>query len=181
MTYFTSRDLAGITIFAALWGILNSLLSPIFFQIFHMPFLCDIIGFATLTIALWWVRKIGTATLTGFIATLINFIIRPTAFHFLGFTIASIIFDVLASLIGYERLFQKRVIGSVILFSISVFSAAFAGLIIGSFFLVPVILQQWGGILVWSGLHALGGIIGGVIGVALINALMNRGITVKAI
>jgi len=181
MAYFGSRDLAGITIFAALWGVLNATLSPIFFQLFHMPFLCDLIGFASLILAVWWVRKIGTATLVGFIATIINFMFRPTAYHFFGFTAASIVFDVLAFSIGYRRLFEKRILGSIILFTISVFSAAIAGLIIGAFFLVPAILQRWGGILAWAGLHAVGGVIGGTAGVFLINGLTARGVTAKDI
>jgi len=181
LTYFGSRDLAGITLFAALWGVMNSIISPIFFQLFYVPFFCDLIGFAALILALWWVRKVGTAMLVGFIATIINFMFRPDAFHFLGFTAASIIFDALAYLAGYKRLFEKKLLGSIILFTLSVFSAAVAGLIIGTFFLVPAVLQKWGGILVWAGLHAIGGVIGGAIGVFLMNALAIRGITAKSI
>ena len=179
MAYFSTRDLAGITIFAALWGVLNGTLSPIFFRIFHLPFLCDLIGFATIILAVWWARKFGTATFVGFIATIINYMFMPESLHFLGFTAASIVFDVLASLIGYEHLFRKKLFGSLILFTISVFSAAVAGLIIGNFFLIPAILQSWGGILGWAGLHATGGVIGGAVGVTLMNALIVRGIVAK--
>lgn len=179
MPYFQTRDLAGITIFAALWGVLNATISPVFFQLFHLPFLCDLIGFAALVLAVWWVKKLGTATFVGFIATLINFIFRPDAFHFFGFTAASIVFDVVASLIGYGRLFQKRSLGSIVLFALSVFSAAVAGLIIGVFFIEPAALGRWGGIPVWSGLHAAGGAIGGAVGASLMNALSARGITAK--
>ena len=108
MAYFETRDLAGITIFAALWGILNSTMSPIFFRIFHLPFLCDLVGFACIILAVWWVRKFGTATMTGVIATIINLMIRPEGTHFFGFTAASGVFDVLASLVGHKRLFQNR-------------------------------------------------------------------------
>ena len=180
MADFTTHDLAGITIFAALWGVLNATMSPIFFQLFHLPFFCDMIGFASLTLAMWWVRKFGTCTLVGFIATIINFMFRPNAFHFLGFTVASIIFDVISSLMAYKHLFQKRLLISVTLFSLSAFSAAIAGLIIGAFFMVPVALQRWGGVLAWAGLHAIGGVIGGALGVSLMNALIARGITANA-
>lgn len=179
MAYFGTRDLAGITIFAALWGVLNATISPIFFQVFHLPFFCDLVGFATIILAAWYVRKIGTVTLVGLIATIINFMFRPEAYHFFGFTAASIVFDVLTSLVGYKRLFEKRLLGSLSLFVISVFSAAVAGLIIGAFFLVPMVLQRWGGILGWAGLHSIGGVIGGAIGLSLTNALTVRGITPK--
>ncbi len=180
MAYFATRDLAVITIFAALWGVLNVTVSPIVFQIFNLPFLCDIIGFAALILSIWWVRKLGTATFVGLIALIINMLIRPTALHFFGFFAASIVFDLLAFLSGY-KLFEKKILASVSLFLISVFSAAVAGLIIGNFFMLPVALIQWGGVLGWAGLHAIGGIIGGGIGVSLINALAARNIMPKSI
>jgi uncharacterized membrane protein YvlD (DUF360 family) len=176
MTYFKTKDIAAITIFAALWGVLNPTISPVFFQVFHLPFLCDLIGFATLILTSWFVRKVGTATLTGIIATILNLTIRPDLTNFFGFTAASVIFDIFAYLIGYKLLFGKRFLGSFCLFATSVFSAAAAGLIIGSFFMDPIILQRGGGIFIWMGLHAVGGVLGGALGVTLMNALALRGI-----
>lgn len=176
MTYFKTRDLAGITIFAALWGVLNVTVSPIFFDVFSLPFLCDIIGFSALILAIWWTRKLGTATFVGLIALIINMFLRPTALHFFGFFAASIVFDILTFFSGYKRLFEKRLFGSIALFVNAVLSAAFAGLVIGSFFMEPMALNRWGGVLSWAGLHAIGGVLGGAIGVFLINALISRGI-----
>ncbi len=178
--YFQTKDIAAITIFAALWGILNPTISPVFFQVFHLPFLCDLIGFATLILASWLVKKVGAATLTGIIATILNLTIRPDLTNFFGFTAASVVFDALAYLIGYKLLFGKRLLGSFCLFAISVFSAAVAGLIIGAFFMEPIIRQRWGGMLVWAGLHAAGGVLGGALGVTLMNALILRGINHSA-
>ena len=177
MTYFGTRDLAGISIFAALWGVLNVTISPVFFQLFHLPFACDLIGFSALILAVWWSKKIGTATSVGSIALIINLIVRPTSLHFFGFLAASIVFDILVSVSRHKRLLEKRLIGSMVLFMISVVSAAFAGLAIGSLFLAPSALTQWGGVLGWTGLHAIGGIIGGALGVAIMNALNVRGLT----
>lgn len=179
--YFEPRDLAGITIFAALWGVLNATISPIFFQVFHLPLWCDLVGFAAIILAAWYVRKVGAATLVGLIATIINLVFRPEAYHFFGFTAASIVFDVLTSFIGHRRVFEKRLLGSLSLFAISVFSAAVAGLIIGAFFSVPAVLHTWGGIFGWAGLHAIGGAMGGAVGVSLTNALAARGITPKVV
>ena len=97
--------------------------------------------------------------------------------HFLGFLAASIVFDVLAFASGYTRLFEQRILGSILLTTISIISAAVAGVIIGAFFMSPIALQRWGGVLGWAGLHAIGGIIGGIVGVSLMNALISRGIT----
>jgi len=179
MAYFQTRDLAGIAIFAALWGVLNVTVSPVFFQIFHLPFLCDIIGFSALILAVWWVRKLGTATFVGLVALIINMLVRPTALHFFGFFAAAITFDILSFLSGYKLLFKKRLLGAVSLFTISVLSAAVAGLTIGAFFMPPVALTKWGGVLGWAGLHAIGGVIGGAIGISLMNALTVRGIAAE--
>jgi len=176
VAYFGTRDLAGITILAALSGVLSATISPILFQVFHLPFACDLIVFAAVTLAVWYVRKAGTSTLIGIIATIINFIFRPMAFQFLGFTAAAVVFDVLASSIGYKRLFEKRLAGSLSLLMISVFSAGVAGLIIGSLFMPPTALIGFGGVLGWVGLHAIGGVMGGAVGVSLMNALTVRGI-----
>lgn len=179
LVYFQTRDLAGIVIFAALWGVLNVTISPAFFQIFHLPIACDLIGFSALILATWWTRKLGTATFVGLIALIINMMVRPTALHFFGFFAASIVFDLLTFFSGYKRIFRKRLAGSITLFAISVFSAAVAGLIIGSFFMPPQALTSWGGMAGWAGLHAVGGIIGGAVGVTLMNALTVRGLTPK--
>ncbi len=180
MTYFGTRDVAGIAVFAALWGVLNVTVSPAFFQVFHLPFACDLIGFSALILAVWWSRKIGTATFVGFVALIVNLVVIPTALHFFGFFAASVLFDVLAFVSGYKRLFERRVVGSVILFVISVLSAGFAGWVIGSFFMVPSALVQWGGVLGWAGLHAVGGVIGGAIGVTVMNALSVRGLSPRS-
>ena len=177
--YFQTRDLAGIVIFAALWGVLNVTISPAFFQMFHLPLACDLIGFSALILATWWTRKLGTATFVGLIALIINMMVRPAALQFFGFFAASIVFDLLTFFSGYKRIFRKRLAGAITLFAISVFSAAVAGLIIGSFFMPPQALTSWGGIAGWAGLHAIGGIIGGAIGVTLMNALTVRGLTPK--
>jgi len=179
MAYFKTRDLAGIIIFAALWGVLNVTLSPIFLQIFSLPFLYDIIGFSALILAIWWTRKLGTATFVGLIALIINMFVRPTAPHFFGFLAAFVVFDILAFFSGYKRLFEKRLLGSIALFVTAVLSAAVAGLIIGLFFMEPMALTRWGGVLSWAGLHAIGGVLGGVLGISLMNALIIRGITTK--
>lgn len=70
MAYFNSRDIAAIALSAALWGVLNSIFSPIVFSITHLPLLCDLIGFTVLTVAAWWIRKAGAITAIGLIATI---------------------------------------------------------------------------------------------------------------
>ena len=150
---------------------------------FNLPILCDMIGFAVLSLTVWWVRKLGAATSVGLIATVINFIFNPAGLFFLGFTAASIVFDILAWLARYNFYFKKPGLTGIALFFISVLSAAVAGLVIavgglviGASFVPAVVLASWGGVLGWVGLHAVGGIIGGSVGIVLVIGFVARGL-----
>ena len=173
--YFNTRDIAAIAICAALWGVLNTLFSPIFFRMFGLPFLCDLIGFSVLILAAWWIRKFGAITIIGLIATAINFALGGNIF-FIGFTAASIFFDLTTRLIGYNNSFKKPAYTTISMMIVSTASAALAGYIIGTFFMAAPAMINSGGVLGWAGLHAVGGVIGGVIGTFLIVALTNRNV-----
>jgi len=177
LTYFNTRDIAAIALSAALWGVLNAILSPVFFSITRLPFLCDLIGFSVLIFAAWWIRKPGAITFIGLIATVINFIIVPAGVHFLGFTVASVFFDAVASAAMYGGVFKKSVYTVVSMMGISVSSGALAGYLIGTFFMAAQAMANWGGVIGWAGLHAIGGVIGGIIGAFLVTALKNRKVT----
>ena len=177
MPYYNSRDLTAIALFSALWGVLNSIFSPIVFRMFGLPILCDMIGFAVLSLTVWWVRKLGAATSVGLIATVINFIFNPNGVFFLGFTVASVIFDLLAWVARYDIYFKRSSLTAISLFSVSVLSATVAGLIIGTYFMAAPALANWGGVLGWAGLHAVGGVIGGLIGTVSVIGLVARGLS----
>ncbi|MEM2126221.1 MAG: hypothetical protein QXQ53_07490 [Candidatus Methanosuratincola sp.] len=176
MAYFTVRDIAAIALFAALWGILNATVAPVIFTMFGIPVFCDMVGFASLILAVWWVRKIGVASTVGLVATIINFALRPGAIHFLGFTAASVVFDTLTWVFRYGNCFGRRIVGSALLLVASTASAAVAGFIIGAFFMAAPQLIKWGGVLGWVLLHMAGGAVGWVIGVALFLSLEARGL-----
>ena len=173
MAYFTSKDIMAISIGAALWAILNVLISPIFWQLTHMPFLCDFFAFVSLVLIIWLTRKLGAASLNGFIATVLTLVLRPAAFHMLGFIVASIVFDALTRAIGYENCFRKPFRGSFIVIVISTFCAFMAGAIISSLFMAFKALTA---ILTFAGLHAIGGLIGGSLGIILVRALVIRNV-----
>jgi hypothetical protein len=134
------------------------------------------VGFATLSVTVWWIRKLGAATAVGIIATVVNFIFNPYGFHFLGFTVASIVFDAATKLMGYEWCFKNPLRITISMLPVSVLSASVAGLIIGTFFMPPTTLVTTNSILTWAGLHAFGGVIGGVIGMVMVASLTTRGI-----
>jgi hypothetical protein len=177
MVYFNSRDIAAISLCAALWGALNVTISPVFWTMTHLPFACDLIGFTCLVVVVWWTRKLGTATTVGLIATVINFILRPAAIHFVAFTVASILFDITIRLVGYKTSFGKSKSSGISLVTLSILSGALAGSIIGKFFMAPgIIAKVYGTVFVFAGLHALGGSIGGILGFILVKTIESRGV-----
>ena len=175
MQYFTSRDISAIALSASLWAVLNWLVAPIFWELTHLPILCDMIGISVLTLTAWWTRKPGAASFMGLVATILNLILRPGSLHFLGFTMASVAFDAAVALIGYGSCLDRGKNGYVKLIIISFASTIIAGLIIGSFFMNPVFLSKmFGGIIFFAALHGGGGIIGGVLGIVFVMGLKTR-------
>ncbi len=175
MPHLKTRDVSAIAIGAALWGVLNSVFSPIVFRLTGLPVLCDLIGFTVLTVAAWWIRKPGAVTAIGLIATVINFAFPSSqALIFLGFTAASFVYDILARVTGYQRAFKKPTTTMATAVAISAISAAVAGAIIGAFFMAGSELAVWGGVAGWAALHAAGGLIGGAIGGTIVNMLISR-------
>jgi len=161
-------DIAVIAMSAAFWSVLNATLAPVFWQATRLPIFCDLLAMISLMIAVWWVRKLGAATLVGLLATLLNFILRPGALHFLGFTAASVVFDILSRVAGYERCFSgKR--GSILLMVTGTASTWVAGLIIGTFFMGRDTPLAW-----FSALHATGGMIGSLLAISLVKTLEMR-------
>ena len=126
MSRFKSNEIAAISVSSALWFVLNTLLAPTFFQVTRMPFLCDILTFASLILVLFWTRRFGSASLTGLIAAVLTFIVRPASMQMLGFIAASVVFDLLARIAGYRILFDRDYRGSLLLILFSVICAGVA-------------------------------------------------------
>ena len=175
MVYFTSRDISAIALSASLWAVLNWMMAPVFWELTHLPILCDMIGVSLLTLTIWWTRKPGAASFMGLIATILNLILRPGSLHFLGFTVASIAFDAATALIGYENCLDRGRVSYSSLITISFASTVIAGIIIGSFFMNPVFLSNlFGGVMFFAALHGGGGIVGGVLGIVFVMGLEMR-------
>ncbi len=173
--YFSSREITAVALSAAIWAIVNWMVAPIFWNLTHLPILCDMVGVSLLTITVWWVRKLGAASLMGVIATILNFMLRPGASHFLGFTSASFVFDATTWAIGYGNSLDRRLVSSVSLVTVSVLSTLLAGCIIGTFFMNPMFLKNmFGGVVFFAALHGMGGLIGGSLGVTIVRGLEVR-------
>ena len=173
--YFTSRDISAIALSAALWAIINWLIAPIFWELTHLPILCDMVGISLLTLTVWWTRKPGATSFMGLVATILNLLLRPGSLHFLGFTAASVAFDATSALIGYKNCLDRGRVSYVILITVSFASTIIAGIIIGYFFMNPVFLSKmFGGIIFFVAIHGAGGIIGGVLGIVFVIGLEMR-------
>jgi hypothetical protein len=170
MAYFNTQDIIAIVMCAALWAVLNNTLSPIFWQMTNTPFLCDFLAFTSLILVAWWTRKFGAISLTGLIVTLLTFVLQGD-FHMLGFMAASILFDILTRAIGYSNCFEKPLPSTISMISFSSICAGAAGLIIGSIFMN---LNPIGTVIAFATTHAVGGIIGGIFGLILVNAVKIR-------
>jgi hypothetical protein len=72
---------------------------------------------------------------------------------------------------GYSNSFDRLASMALILLSFSTICALIAGLIIGSIVLKSSAALD---VLIFAGLHATGGLIGGIIGLILVNALKTR-------
>ena len=175
MAYFNSREIAAIALSATLWAVINWTVAPVFWNLTHLPILCDTAGISLLTLVVWWVRKPGAATLMGVVATILNFMLRPEATQFLGFTAASLVFDILVSAVGYGRILNRGLVSTISLFIISVLSTLVARFIIGTFFMNPMFLSNmFGGVTFFAALHGAGGLIGGILGVIFVRGLEAR-------
>ena len=170
VTFFNSRIVAAMALSSSVWAIANAYAGPIFWSATQLPFFCDILGFSSLILVAWWTKKFGAVSLTGLVATVINFLVGGNVF-FLGFTVASVAFDVVTRAVGYGNLFSKPYVGHGLMIFLAAASASVAGFIIGPLFMSMQVLP---GIVTFAGLHALGGVLGGLVGVSLVKALKAR-------
>jgi hypothetical protein len=70
-------------------------------------------------------------------------------------------------------MFNKSLVGSIAAVLISILCAGLAGAIIGALFMS---MTTFPAVLAFAGLHAIGGVIGGLVGVGIVATLKGRGI-----
>lgn len=173
--YFNTRELAGISISASLWALINAIVGPAFWNMTRLPILCDTLSVAALFFVVWFVRKPGALTLVGAVATVISLALNPAGLQFLGFTVASVVLDLLFISARAMKVSESGHLWSGVLITCSFASMAVAGVLIGLFFMPPAVISgAYGGLAVFAVLHGAGGVIGGILGIVIVGGLDKR-------
>jgi len=161
-----SVNIALISVFSALWVVLNLTIAPLGFAIFHLPVVHSLIIFLMLILVTWATSQYGAASVVSIIGSVIVVLANPQVLPVLGFVPAAFLFD-LALLLNHHNVNLKlRNISLIILSSIAcAYVAAFVnGLVILNLALMFTLT-------VWAGWNVLGGIIGVVIALPIVGGL----------
>jgi hypothetical protein len=169
-TYFATVDIALIGVFCALWATLNLTLGPLGFAWFGLPIFCDFAVFFTLLLVTWIIGKFGAASMVGIIGSLMVFLIRASP-YIIGFAASAMLFDL--SMLASHHKIDAKTYNMIITSLATVFSAYFAGAIIGTFFTTktPDLTTLGLALTIWGGWHLIGGIITLAITLPIIDTL----------
>jgi hypothetical protein len=163
---FTTQDIALISIFSALWIVLNYYIAPISFQLLHLPVGHAILVFFTLLLVTWATGKYGAASAVGIIGSTIV-LLAGGQLPVLSFAATSLLFDVILTASHHKLELKPYNLGIAVL--ATAISAYIAGVITGVFFMPSGTLlfatTNWGS---WT---LLGGILGAVTALSIIGAL----------
>ena len=169
-TYFTTVEIALVSVFCALWVVLNLSLGPLGFSLFNLPIFCDLAVFLTLLLGVWATEKFGAASIVGVVGSIIVLMIRPSP-HIIGFATSAVLFDILMSMNKHK--IQLKTYNLITAVLVTIVSAYFAGVIIGIFFMnkpLTAETMQWA-LTFWGGWHLIGGIIGIIVAFPIIGIL----------
>jgi hypothetical protein len=164
-TRFTTVNIALISIFSAMWIVLNFTVAPLGFQLTRLPIVHGVISLFTLLLASWATGRYGVASAVGMIGSTIV-LLAGGPLPVLGFAAASLLFDAIL-LVNSHRLNVKLVNAAVAVLA-TVVSSYFAGVLNGIFILnqTPMFAVTF-----WAGWTIVGGIIGLAIALPIIAVL----------
>jgi hypothetical protein len=162
---FTTQNIALISIFSALWIILNYYVAPLSFQLLHLPVGHGTIVFFTLLLVTWATGKFGAASAVGIIGSTIV-LLAGGPFPVVSFAATSLLFDAILTANHHKLKTNLYNIGIAVL--ATAVSAYTAGIITGTFILNQPIQYA---ATVWGGWTLLGGILGAAITLPVIGVL----------
>ena len=163
--HFTTQDIALISIFSALWIVLNYYAAPLSFQLLHLPVGHGILVFLTLLLVTWATGKYGAASAVGIIGSTIV-LLAGGPLPVLSFAVTSLLFDVILTATHHELKIKPYNISIAVL--ATAIAAYTAGIITGVFILNQQLQYST---TVWGGWTLLGGIIGAAVTLPLIGVL----------
>jgi hypothetical protein len=165
ITRFTTVNIALISIFSAIWIVLNFTVAPLGFQLTRLPIVHGVISLFILLVAGWATGRYGVASAVGMIGSTIV-LLAGGPLPVLGFAAASLLFDVIL-LLSRHRLNMKPV-NVVVAVAATVASSYFAGVLNGILILNQAPLFA---VTFWAGWTIVGGVIGLVIALPIIAVL----------
>jgi len=160
-----SVNIALISIFSALWVVLNLTVAPLSFALFHLPVIHSLIIFFMLFLVTWATNQYGAASTVGVIGSVIV-VLAGGPLPVLGFIPAALLFDLLL-LVNHHKINLKPLNIAVGILA-SVVCAFLAALVNGFLILslAPIFTLT-----IWAGWNVLGGVVGAVIVLPIIAAL----------
>jgi hypothetical protein len=161
-----SVNIALISIFSALWVVLNLTVAPLGFAVFHLPVVHSLIIFFMLVLVTWATGQYGAASVVSIIGSMIVVISNPQVLPVLGFVPAAFLFD-LVLLLNHHNVNVKLRNIALVVFDATV--CAYVAAVVNGF---VILYFAWMFTLtVWAGWNVLGGIIGVVIALPIVGVL----------
>jgi hypothetical protein len=161
-----SINIALISVFSALWVVLNLTVAPLGFAVFHLPVVHSLIIFFMLVLVTWTTGQYGTASVVSIIGSAIVVLANPQVLPVLGFVPAAFLFDLVLILNHHNVSLKPRSMSLVVLAAII---CAYVAAVVNG--LVILNLAWMFTLTVWAGWNVLGGIIGVAIAFPIVAVL----------
>lgn len=167
-SHFRTFDVALVSVFCALWVVLNYFLGPLSFQLLGLPVLHDFAVFFTLLLVTWMTGRFGTSFLVGIVGSPVAVLLAPqTVGPMVSFSVSALVFDVLMSASHHK--IRISFYNLMIAIVATIVSAFLAGVLIGVFFTSGSTFET--ALTFWGAWHVIGAIITLVITLPMIAAL----------
>jgi len=161
-----SVNIALISVFSALWVILNLTIAPLGFAVFHLPVVHSLIIFFMLILVTWATGQYGAASVVSIIGSAIVVLANPQVLPVLGFVPAAFLFDLMLLLNHHNVNLKTR---NITLFVFATIVCAYVAAIVNG--LVILNFTWMFTLTIWAGWNVLGGIIGVAIAFPIVGVL----------
>ncbi len=164
-TYFATIDLAYISIFSALWIILNYTIAPLSFTLTRLPVIHNFVAFFIVLLVTWVTGKFGAAAFVGVVGSIIVLLIGGPL-PVVGFAAATVLFDLLMGL-SRHRISTK--VRSIIVTVVATITAAYFAGVVNGILILNLPLQF--AATVFGGWNLVGGMVSVAVTLPIISTL----------